>query len=168
MNSPFATLFLALQQHIHDSMPAIRHIDQNLGQLSIAGRPPVSWPCALIDFDDFSFSDLAANVQLANGAVVISLGFAPYSASSQASPLPVVQQALAYYDLEWALHKVLQGWSPGSDFGSLNRISAVTLNRTDGYRVRELRYAVAFHDYSAMPQQSFAPVTLAVTGQMLL
>ena len=33
MNSPFANIFLALQAYIQANVPAIKYIDQDLGQL---------------------------------------------------------------------------------------------------------------------------------------
>src|ERR1700749_2803202 len=135
MNSPFANIFLAIQQRIQSDVTSVTYIDQDLGQLKTSTRPPVSWPCVLIDFEDFNFDNLGQNVQTAKGTVVLRLGFAPYSNSSQITPLRYLQQAIGYYDIEWSLHKVLQGWSPGDDYGSLIRTSATTQKRTDNYRV---------------------------------
>src|SRR4051812_20122071 len=120
MNSPFANLFLALQKQIAKSYPDIAYIDQDLGQLNAKSRPPVSWPCVLIDFEHFRFKDLSENVQTAKGTVVLRLGFAPHSNSSLKTPVDYKQQAISYYDLEWGLHKAIQGWSPsGNEYGSL-------------------------------------------------
>ena len=168
MNSPFANIFLAIQQQIKTSVTAITYIDQDLGQLKSATRPPVPWPCVLIDFEDFDFDNMGSNVQTAKGTVLLRLGFAPYSNSSQVTPTAYTQQALGYYDLEWALHQTMQGWCPGTDYGSLIRTSATTQKRTDNYRVRELRYSIAFEDYSTKPEQSFAPASLIVNDEIQL
>lgn len=168
MNSPFANIFLALQSYIQANVTVIKYIDQDLGQLKSSARPPVAWPCVLIDFEDFNFENLSENVQTAKGVITLRLGFPPYSNSSQATPSQYIRQAISYYDLEWTLHKALQGWSPGDDYGHLTRISATTQKRTDSYRVRELRYAIAFEDYSTKPTQQYATPALAVTNQILL
>lgn len=149
-------------------MPDIRYIDQDLGQLKAGPRQPVSWPCALIDFEDFAFSNLGENVQVANGTVVVRLGFTPFSGSSQLTPAPYIHQAIGYYDIEWALHIALQGWSPGSDYGSLSRISVTTQKRTDNIRVREMHYSIAFEDYSTKHMLQFVPAVLDVTDEMTL
>ncbi len=167
MNSPFANVFLALQAYIQANVPAIKYIDQDLGQLKSGTRPPVSWPCVLIDFEDFCFENMSSNVQTASGVVVLRLGFAPHSNSSQATPTPYLQQAISYYDLEWALHKAIQGWAPGADYGHLVRISATTQKRSDSYRVRELRYSLAFEDYSTKPVQDFVTPNLAIMEHIL-
>lgn len=166
MNSPFAKIFMSVQQRISSELPAIKYIDQELGQLKAGTRPPVSWPCVLIDFEDFDFENLSENVQTSKGTIVVRLGFQPYSNSSQITPAPVIEQAISYYDLEWEMHKVLQGWAPDNDFGSLCRVSVTTQKRSDNYRVRELRYSIAFEDYSAKYVQQYAPATLVVTHEL--
>jgi hypothetical protein len=167
MNSSFANLFLALQTQISKGIPDIAYIDQDLGQLNSKTRPPVSWPCVLIDFEDFSFTNLSENVQTAEGIIVLRLGFAPHSNTTVATPPGNKEMALNYYDLEWQLHTLLQGWIPkGDEFGGLTRISAATQHRTDGYRVRELRYRIAFDDYSTKYKKGMAPATIIVTPQL--
>lgn len=167
MNSPFANIFLAIQARIKDNAPYIKHTDQELGQLKQA-RPPVSWPCVLIDFEDFEFDNLSENVQTAAGTLVLRLGFAPYSNTAAATPAPYTAMALGYYDMEWQLHKLMQGWHPLADVGSLCRISTATQKRTDNYRVREIRYSLAFEDYSAKTRYSRIPAELQVTAQLAL
>lgn len=169
MNSPFARLFLALQARIATLVPEIKHIAQDMGQLSVKARPPVSWPCVLIDFDNFSFDNRSENVQAAKGSVVLRLGFNPHSGTGKESPAEYREAALAYYDLEWELHKAMQGWSPeGDEYGHLMRTSATTQRRTDGYRVRELAYSISFDDYSTKPGVHFEPVELAVGHNLSL
>ncbi len=107
MNSPFANLFLALQQRIQAEVSIIRHIDQDLGQLKTSSRPPVSWPCVLIDFETFDYENLAENVQTVTGTIVFRLGFAPHSNTAQATPALYAQQAITCYDIEWDLHLAL-------------------------------------------------------------
>ena len=165
MNSPFANIFLAVQDRIRDAVPAVKYIDQDLGQLR-AAKPAVAWPCVLIDFEDFSFEDYGTLVQSARGNVVLTLGFAPQSNSSQATPGAYVQQALSYYDMEWALHVALQGWTPGGDIGRLKRTSARTLKRNDNYRVREVRYSLAFDDYSTKQTMQLANAAIVVSEEL--
>jgi hypothetical protein len=163
MNAPFANIFLAIQARIAENMHDIRHIAHDLGQLSVKGRPPVSWPCVLIDFEDFSFSNLGEHIQSAMGTVVVRLGFAPHSGTGKDTPEAYKEKALTYYDLEWELHKLLHGWSPDEQTaGAMIRTGTATQRRTDSYRVRELRYAIAFEDYSTKTEIQYAPATLVV------
>jgi hypothetical protein len=168
MNSPFANIFLAIQQRIQSNLSTISYIDQDLGQLKSGARPPVSWPCVLIDFEAFEFEQMGDNVQTAKGTIALRLGFAPYSNSSQVTPSTYLRQAIGYYDIEWALHLAIQGWTPGIDFGPMVRTSVSTQKRSDSYRVRELRYSIAFEDYSTKPTQAYSTPTLVVNEAMTL
>lgn len=167
MNSPFANIFLSIQERIKNNTPAIKHIDQDMGQLKNA-RPPLSWPCVLIDFEDFNFDDLSENVQLTNGTIAFKLGFAPHSNSSAATPVTFTEMALNYYDIEWQLHQLLQGWRPLNTTGRLCRISTTTQKRNDSCRIREIRYSIAFEDYSTKRTLSYTPAALTVTQQIQL
>lgn len=170
MNSPFANLFLAIQQRIQATVTDIAYIDQDLGQLKNndkpSFRPAVSWPCVLIDFDDFTFQNMAENVQTTEGTVVIKLGFAPFSSSGQATPDTYKEKAIGYYDIEWNLNKALQGWAPGDDFGYMVRSTAITEKRTDTIRVREIRYRITFEDYSAANAVQYIPAAISVTPEI--
>lgn len=167
MNAPFANLFIALQQQIATEVPDVVHIAHNLGQLSDKQRPPVSWPCVLLDFEDFKYTNLSENVQTAKGTVVVTLGFAQHSRAAHTTPEAYLQKALSYYDTEWQLHKALQGWSPSEEqFGSLSRTSVTTTPNKHGYRVRELRYTISFDDYSTKPTQQYTPATLIVNQNL--
>ena len=56
-------LFVALCDHIERSVPEIRFIDFDRGQLSASGeRPPVDWPCCLLSIDYTNCRDLAVEV----------------------------------------------------------------------------------------------------------
>jgi hypothetical protein len=149
MNSPFAQLFLALTDQLKTVLPPHAYIDQDLGQLEYYEiRPAVSWPCALIDIDSFTFQELGDGSQMAEGDVVIRLAFPPYSSAKSTTPQEYREKALGFYEIEWAINKALHCWSPGDTFGSLTRISAQTERREDPIRVRELRYKLALEDYS--------------------
>lgn len=151
MTSPFSTLFLQLQVRLSTQVPALKFIDQELGQLENYGdRPPVSWPCCLIDFDGFAFEDAGQAIQFAEGEIILRLGFPPFSNTSGATPLLWKEKALAYYDIEWAIYKALHGWKP-EHYGYVLRVAAATERREDNIRVRVLRYKVSFEDYNASP-----------------
>lgn len=166
MNSPFANIFIALQSRIQDQVSAITYIDQDLGQLKNETRPAVTFPCVLIDFEDFEFQALADNVQTAEGTIILQLGFTPASSSSSTTPIDFRETAISYYDIEWNLHKALQGWSPGDGFGYLTRKSTITQKRHSYLRVREIRYRIAFPDYSTKPTIQQTTATLNYQTQI--
>ncbi len=172
MNSQFANLFLLLQARIA-TVTQIKHIDQDFGQMEDHNgnnRPPVSWPCCLIDINSTTFTDYSQNAQSAIAKVVLRLGFPPYSSSASATPTEYKEKAIAYYDIEFLLHQALQGWSPDGDtgdtFGHMNRISAASENREDFLRVRAITYDIAFEDFSTKTQITLTPYTLNLTDEI--
>jgi hypothetical protein len=182
MNSPTANLFLSLQAKIAaladgDNKKYFSYIDQDLGQLEYqpqANRPPVSWPCILIDVDDEEFTDLASNVQSGTGRVIIRLGFPPFSPSTANTPQQFKEKAIYFYDLEQVLYEAIHGWNPGDQagyeslsdiFGHFMRRRAVTEKREDFLRVRQITYEIGFQDYTAKPAQQFAPAAISITSE---
>lgn len=156
MDSPFANIFLAIQERIDTEVPEIKYIDQNFGQLEgYTDRPSVAFPCILTDFEGWTFENLGTLAQKAEGDVVIKLGFASYRNTSNVTTETYRKLALAYYEIEWKLHKALHGWSPGDDLGTLTRIANLGENRPMGVRVRTLRYRLGFEDYSTKPTSTF-------------
>ena len=196
MISPFAILYIAIQQRIKEKVPAIRWIDQNLAQLESSERPPVSWPCVLIDFDDWNFENMSELAQTASGNVIIRLGFAPFSGTNNLTPTAYKLKALEYYEIECQLYKALHGWTPtlteetlsdfgndvgndlggmqkllndaqGWNFGSMIRSAAVTEKREDLFRIRVMPFSLAFEDYSAMRVTETTPAELELIAQII-
>ncbi len=150
MNSPFSNLYLALLERIKVEVPDIRHIDQNLGQLDdYVKRPELLFPCVLIDFENWNFSNLGEYGQAGEGDITIYLGFARHLSSSNLTPDAWRQAALEYYEIEWALHRALHGWEPNEWCSSLTRTTAQTLHNPLGVRLRPVRYRVRIEDWSA-------------------
>lgn len=153
MNSLFAQLFLKLQAHIALKVPAIRWIDQDLGQLeNYEIRPAVSWPCVLIDFNQTSFDQMQNNRQMANITFTLRLGFDSYSSSANTSPATIKEIALKYYEIEQVLYVAVQGFNADELMQDCTRINAATERREgDNFRVRVLTFTAMTEDSSAMP-----------------
>jgi len=184
MLSPLSNLYLALQNTIAaladtGGNPYFRYIDQDLGQFDNPrpdNRPPVLYPCALIDIEEMHYANVADNCQQGKGSITIRLGFPPFSAGSSATPETYKEKALYYYELEQILHLALQGAHPvlldttgknilANIFGAYNRTSATTQRRKDALRVRELTYQIAYDDYSTQPTTQILPAALDLTTE---
>lgn len=175
MKNPFGNLLLQIQARIRSLAPAIREVNEDRGQLeSYELRPPVSFPCVLVDFD-FNFTDWGELVQHAEGAVVIRLAFPPFSNASSLMPETVREKALAYTDYELLLHRALHGWQPETitdndekqiSYGALTRESITTERRSDAIRVRVIRYRTSIEDYTAFTSLSNAAATPDISGDM--
>lgn len=169
MNSIFSILLLDLMQRIKTQIPEIKWIDQDLGQLEDYGdRPPVLFPCVLIDIDSVDFSNKGELTQIGEGSILFRLAFQPWSNSNAATPENYRKKALEYYELEHRLHQCLQGYGT-AQYGPLIRQSANSEQRNDPLRVRQLRYSVVLEDDSVLKDVVAIPeeneVTLTVRPQ---
>ena len=149
MESPFARLFLDLQEQIKNEVPEITYIEQDLGQLgSDDPRKMMSFPGVLIDFPATGFSNLQGLNQLAAPTISITLVMDTYSQTYHLAPLEVRELGLNYLELEQKLFMAVQSWE--SDYcESLVRTNTNGHNRNDvGLRVRELTFTTQFEDMS--------------------
>jgi hypothetical protein len=148
MQSPFSLIYISLQQYLQKVLPNLALIACNTRQWEADNRPPLAYPFVLIDFTDFTFQDLANEVQTVNGCIDIVLGFKSMSSASTLSPDAVLQQALSYLDAEWQLQQALQGWQPIDAMGCLSRISTTAIPNKKQLQLRQIRYSIAFTDFS--------------------
>lgn len=195
--SPFALLFLAIQQRLQaitiDDQPLFKTIDQDLGQLEDntrgMNRPPVNWPCALIDIDDATYTNVGENSQLGIANICIRIGFPPFSSTEMHVPDTYRNKALYFYDIEQAVITAIQGWAPGTVtitaaqpdadppvaavtqnigdiFGHLIRVRATKEDRNDLLRVRAIMFTLSMDDNSTQNPETFiSPITLNLTTQ---
>lgn len=191
MTSIYTQLFLALQQRLVlikdiNNNDVLKYIALDLGQLENyvvgnngGGKPPVDWPCALIDLADAKYTDMSDRCQQGTMIVVLRLGFAPMAPTSDNTSQKFRQKALSFYELEQAVNQVLHGWAPTTvdvvnstgeietqdltnTFGAFSRISASTEQRSDFIRVRTLVYSIGIQDMSLATQYTTVPVTLSL------
>lgn len=147
LTAPEAILFESILKHIAQAVPEVRYINQDMGQLeNYELRPAVSWPCVLIDMDDFDFSE-AGNplIQIGEGFVQVRIGLVQYSQSDNLVPDNIRANSLKYMDVADKVNKALHGWAPAG-FSRLLRRKAVTEKRDDDIRVKILRYAVSYKE----------------------
>lgn len=158
MKSLFSQLFLALQEHIKTTVPSVRWIDQDLGQLeSYEIKPAVAWPCLLIDFNQTSYDQMQQNRQLGNITFTLRLGFDVWSQSASTAPLEVRQKALEYYELEQEIYEAVQGFDAGGLMQDCTRVNIATERREgDNFRVRVMTFTSMTEDSSAMKTRTKA------------
>lgn len=149
MNSPFANIYTTLMNRIKTEVPDIRWVDFDLGQLEAfdGDRPPVDWPCLLIDFTDTGFEQMQG-FQRGNMQIQMRLGFDQYESSNGITPEPILEQALNYLEIEYKLHQAVQAWYGENKLtDAMIRINASSEKReNDNFRVRRLIYNAAFDD----------------------
>jgi hypothetical protein len=173
MDSFYGQLFLKLQEHIKLTVPEIRWIDTDIGQIDFydveAGPPAIAMPAVLIDFPDTGFDEMGQLAEMGNPVLDFRLVFAPISNTSSVTPLFYKEKGLAYFELEHRLYQALKGFDAAGLCQPLNRRSAITEKRepADGLRVRKMSFSTSFEDYSATPQyQTVARPALAFDNDL--
>lgn len=156
--SPEANLYQSMIQMIATGAPVFRYIEQDLGQLeNYEIRPPVTWPCCLIDFEDTKFSDAGDQyIQFADGIVSFRLGLVKYTDSNNLVPANIRENALQYFEVEHNLFTALHG-KAANGFSKFIRVAAGTEKRDDDIRVRIVKFSYSYTDDSAKPVRRKVP-----------
>ncbi len=178
MNSYFSQLFTAIQNHLITQCALVKWVDIDFGQMENyreGFRPPVLFPCVLVEFTNAQYSGLAGSRQEATVHVQIRIGFTPFSSTNAETPQQYKALALQYFDVEQSIFEALHCWQPydtnGKPMGSkLLRSTATTENRTDNIRVRVLGFDSTYIDnsvYDAGKQHVARPVPNIVMSTIL-
>lgn len=150
LTSPFSKLFTDLQTYILAEVTEIKWVDHDFDQLEISERPPVKFPCLLIDFNETVYEDQQFS-QYANMRIRFRLAFDRWQSTSSITPDAVKELGLQYYEIEQKLHEKLQGWNGTTITLNLpfKRVRAASEKRELlGMRIRELNYECQYEDSS--------------------
>jgi hypothetical protein len=106
----------------------VKHVDEDWGQLdSFNPNPPVKWPCVLISLQSGTFSDIGQDktnipINRQMGEVLVELRIADLKLTNSNSKAPLNQRtrAMSILELVEAVHKKVQGFSPGHDNTNTN------------------------------------------------
>lgn len=165
----FLQILLDLQKRISTSVPEIKYIDQDLGQLGQVGedeKPSILSPAVLIDFPDSDFSELAGGAQLGAVPITFQLVFEAYSQTWHKAPEEVIKKGLEYLKIEQKLHECLQKWHLDY-FTPLIRTKARSQNNNDiGLRVRHLTYTTSYEDYSVLEAEETKEFEFSFNGSL--
>ncbi|MCK4499827.1 hypothetical protein KAU11_04975 [Candidatus Babeliales bacterium] len=140
------TIYLPIINQLKTEVPALRWIDADMGQLDFYEmKPPVVFPCALIDIDLPKCEDLAELVQDCDATITIRLAFEPMGQTNSTAPESVQNRALAMWDTVSQVFTALQGFE-NATFGSLSRTSQVTEKRDDNIKVVKQVWDTVFEE----------------------
>lgn len=68
-------LFIAVMDRLKEQVPALRWIDAETGQLNVSPRPPVAFPCCLVDMRYVRCRSLTAGAQRIDAQVSLHVAF---------------------------------------------------------------------------------------------
>lgn len=129
------------------TVAALKWIDEDKGQLNFE-RPPVVFPCALVDIQLPKTENLNSMIQNADALVTVRIAFDFSGNTSNVTPEAARNQSLEYYDIVEEVYKALQGWST-IHFNPLARKSFYQEKRPDAYKVVAIPFQTSFRDVSA-------------------
>lgn len=145
-------LFKHIDARIKAAAPAVRWVDWDLGQLEQDPMPPVSFPCALISFNQPLINLMGSGVEYADTLITLRVAFRVYERTHSKTQTVFRDKALEHLDTLEAMHKALQG-SEGECFSKLKRNSFTNVQRAD-LRVYTLTYSCMYYN---QPDATYTP-----------
>jgi hypothetical protein len=149
-------IFNDITERLASEVPELKWIDEDTGQLEgYAERPPVLFPCALVDFDDADYEDLADKMQTADANVQVRIAFNTVYPTNHVTPALVKAKALERHDLVDKIVAVLHGWG-GEKFTTLSRTKRKSEKRNDNLKVYMINFKFGFEETIEQPEETTA------------
>lgn len=133
-----------INDYLGQGIQEFRWVDFDTGQLEIQPRPPLVFPCCLVDIAYPKCDDKEDKDQLVNANITLRIAYEPQGNTHNNSP--VRTSALKYVDTVEKVHTLLQGWHNSGAFSTLSRTSAYREKRRDGLVVYRIVYKTTFVD----------------------
>ena len=137
-------VFMAVCDRLRQEVPELRWIDAEMNQLSVAPRPPVAFPCCLVDMRYLQCQTHTAGVQRVRAQFALRVAFQGCGSSSAEAPESVRVRALQHLDILEKIHQALQWWNNERTINPLQRLSVIPERRTDGLKVYLMTYETTF------------------------
>ena len=137
-------IFIAVQNRLQQKVAELKWIDYDFGQLDLYHmRPPVQFPCALIEIELPETRDRGELSQQCRCTVTIRLAFEQPGQTNSKTPEPVKAKALSIFNILKKVHACMHGYGSG-EFGKLLRRSLTTERREDPLKVFNMRFETSY------------------------
>lgn len=134
-------IFTSIMERLQAKVAELRWLDLDFGQLYVAERPPVAFPCVLIDLSYINCETLSGgDNQKITARVTLRVGFRAPGATSAAAPKAVRSEALLFFRALTKIQRALQWWRPCDRTNRLKRRSCVPEQRADGIKCYLMTY----------------------------
>ena len=141
-------IYLSISERIHQEVPDFKWIDYDWGQLNGQERPPVAFPCILIDI---AFTDCktlgegpGATEQLVTASISLKLAFEVLVGSQVSVDGDKRAIALKPLDTIEMLHASLQGWNGEGIFAALSRKRGNAIPPRNNLKIYNIVYETRF------------------------
>ena len=133
-------LFNLIIEQLKASVPELKWLDQDFGQLEVYENPPVLFPVALININIPQWDDWkVASQQFGNAEVIIKIGFDTRQQTNGAMPTLLRQQALSHFETVRKCNKCLTGLR-GETCTMRRRASTLSHTSETGIKVYTVTY----------------------------
>ncbi len=139
-------LFIALCDQLKNKVPELRWIDSDQGQLNVSERPPVAFPCCLVEMSYPQCTTHMAGKQRVRVRFQLQVAFNVWGTANASAPQESREKALQQYDTLQNIHKALQWWSFGRKINPTSRVWVLTENRSNGLKIFRMIYESEFMD----------------------
>jgi hypothetical protein len=139
-------LFIALCDQLKSKVPELKWVDADQGQLNTSERPPVAFPCCLVEMSYPQCVNHTIWAQRNKVRFQLRVAFNISAPTNASAPIEVREKALAQYDTLKRIHKKLQRWSCNHSINPLARASVTPESRSDGLKVYRMIYESSFMD----------------------
>jgi len=143
-------IFLSIQGKLSE-ITELKHIDKNWGQL-LYEKPPVKFPCALLDIAEIDYSQLGNLAQTADD-VAVEITIANYRLTPSSGKAPHKQNSYAIFSIIKDIHQLIHGWTNG-EFQPLIRVKLKKVEAAYGYEIYRVIYLTAWREFKEYGQVS--------------
>ncbi|MFS2570209.1 hypothetical protein AAH134_07015 [Bacteroides thetaiotaomicron] len=146
-------IFIAIMEHIAETMPELSYIDEDYGQLEPTEDQdsyPVTFPCVLIGNTESDWNDIGYGVQKSESIVTVRLAIDCYDDTHYTSG--TYQKVRERQLKAKELYKALQGFQCAEEATPLVRVKSRDYSLPGNIKVYETMFSFTLHDESAMQE----------------
>lgn len=146
-------IFIAIMEHIAETMPELSYIDEDYGQLEPTEDQdsyPVTFPCVLIGNTESDWNDIGYGVQKSESLVTVRLAIDCYDDTHYTSG--TYQKVRERQLKAKELYKALQGFQCAEEATPLVRVKSRDYSLPGNIKVYETMFSFTLHDESAMQE----------------
>ncbi len=144
-----AELFVALCDHLEKEVPELRWIDEDEGQLNTQPgvRPPVDFPCCLIDIQYSGCRDITDTEQVVTASITLKIAFQPTGETNNKVPEHIRKKALERLSITDKIHVAIQGWTADDTISPISRRNARPSVMANKAKLYTIVYETTFEEY---------------------
>lgn len=146
-------IFIAIMEHIAETMPELSYIDEDYGQLEPTEDQdsyPVTFPCVLIGNTESDWNDIGYGVQKSESLVTVRLAIDCYDDTHYTSG--TYQKVRERQLKAKELYKTLQEFQCTEEATPLVRVKSRDYSLPGNIKVYEAIYSFTLHDESAIQE----------------